>query len=88
MESRPGVYLPGNFAAGLTKPKNQNRSSDTMNPTPKNNVFKQLLEAKAAQRAGRKSGVLADNDLARQFRVGEKPQPIIRRGGRNGSGKP
>lgn len=53
----------------------------------KPNVIKVLLQRKLeAQKSAR--GVLGSADLARQFRVGEKPQPIIRRGGRNGSGKP
>jgi hypothetical protein len=52
------------------------------------NAFKLLLQRKAeAQKAGRKS-VLSNQDLAGQFAAGEKPQPKIRRGGRNGSGKP
>jgi hypothetical protein len=60
-----------------------------MNPTQKPNIFKQLLERKAAaQNAGTKLGIIADSDLKRKFTAGEKSQPIIRRGGRNGSGKP
>ena len=60
-----------------------------MDSMPKPNIFKQLLQAKAvAQRAGRTSGVLGNSDLSKQFIAGEKPQPKIRRGGRNGSGKP
>lgn len=59
-----------------------------MSTATKPNIFKELLQRKAAQKANRASGILADSDLSRQFRVGEKPQPIIRRGGRNGSGKP
>lgn len=60
-----------------------------MNVAPKTNLFKQILQRKAdAQKAGAKAGILGSGDLAKQFIAGEKPQPIIRRGGRNGSGKP
>lgn len=56
---------------------------------PKPNIFKQILQRKAlAQNLGGKVGVIADADLLRKFSVGEKSQPKIRRGGRNGSGKP
>jgi len=55
----------------------------------KPNALKLLLQRKLeAQRMGSRAGILSDSDLARSFRVGEKPQPKIRRGGRNGSGKP
>jgi len=60
-----------------------------MEPTIKPNVFKQILQRKAAaQKAGYKSGIPGSSELSKQFSAGEKPQPIIRRGGRNGSGKP
>lgn len=60
-----------------------------MTSSPKPNLLKQLLQQKTTAEAGRRTrGILADRDLARQFRPGEAPQPIIRRGGRNGSGKP
>jgi len=60
-----------------------------MDPAPKPNLLQQLLQRKAAARkAGSHSGIIGSADLSRQFRPGEKPQPIIRRGGRNGSGKP
>ena len=61
-----------------------------MNSAPKKpNIFKQLLARKAAaQGVGGKVGIIGDSDLLRKFSGGEKPQPIIRRGGRNGSGKP
>ena len=58
-----------------------------MEQPTKPNLFKQILERKAAAQKAR-HGVLANSDLARNFSVGEKPQPILRRGGRNGSGKP
>ncbi len=60
-----------------------------MKPAKKPNIFKQLLQRKAAtQNSGGKVGTIADSDLLRKFSGGEKPQPKIRRGGRNGSGKP
>lgn len=60
-----------------------------MKPETKPNIFKQLLERKAAGQQGRgTAGIIGDNDLARKFSAGEKARPIIRRGGRNGSGKP
>jgi hypothetical protein len=59
-----------------------------MNSAQKPSIFKRLLERKAAQNAGGRLGVIGDNDLLRKFSPGAKPQPIIRRGGRNGSGKP
>ncbi len=60
-----------------------------MDQTSKPNFLKLLLQQKAAaQKAGRAHGIIADSDLSRRFGVGPKPQPILRRGGRNGSGKP
>jgi hypothetical protein len=60
-----------------------------MNQSPKPTIFKQLLQSKAAaQNADRKLGTLSNSDLLRKFSGNGKPQPIIRRGGRNGSGKP
>lgn len=59
-----------------------------MSEDQKPNLLKQLLAQKAAARKNGRIGILADNDLSRRFRVGEKAQPILRRGGRNGSGKP
>lgn len=55
----------------------------------KPSLIKQILQQKlAAQKAGRKFGILGDAELSKQFSASGKPQPIIRRGGRNGSGKP
>ncbi|HMN70014.1 MAG TPA: hypothetical protein PKC28_15840 [Bdellovibrionales bacterium] len=54
----------------------------------KTNLLKQLLEKKSAVQKARNAGILENRDLSKHFKVGEKPQPIIRRGGRNGSGKP
>lgn len=60
-----------------------------MESTGKTNIFKQILARNAASaKTRRASGIIGDSDLARQFSAGEKAQPIIRRGGRNGSGKP
>jgi hypothetical protein len=61
-----------------------------MDSMQKPNPLKQLLQQKiAAQKAGGGSAsILKDADLARQFGTGAKPQRRIRRGGRNGSGKP
>ena len=56
-----------------------------MKQTPVNNLFKQLL---ARKQAAKSLGTIADRNLMKQFTPGEKAQPIIRRGGRNGSGKP
>lgn len=56
--------------------------------TSKLTVFSQLLQNKTAVQNQRRScGILGD-DLSKRFLVGEKAQPKIRRGGRNGSGKP
>lgn len=59
-----------------------------MNPSQKPNIFKQLLQRKAAAKNSGKLGILGNHDLLKKFSAGEKAQPIIRRGGRNGSGKP
>ncbi len=49
---------------------------------------KLLAQKRAAQNSSRALGIIANSDLSRKFQAGEKAQPIIRRGGRNGSGKP
>lgn len=72
----------------LTTDRVQNTYPKLMEHTEKPNIFKQLLQQKAAKKAQRAAGIIGDSDLARRFQTGEKPQPIIRRGGRNGSGKP
>lgn len=52
----------------------------------KSNLLAELARRKALN-GGSRFGVLG-KDLASHLASGEKPQPIIRRGGRNGSGKP
>ncbi len=49
------------------------------------NLLRQILAQKKSARA---LGVLSNSDLSKKFKPGEKLQPKIRRGGRNGSGKP
>ena len=60
-----------------------------MTKSKKPNLLKQLLLKKqAAKKSATALGIVADSDLSRKFQAGEKAQPKIRRGGRNGSGKP
>ena len=59
------------------------------NETPeKKNLFVQLAQQKAAAQAkGGKFGILG-KDLSGKYSKGEYSQPTVKRGGRNGSGKP